>query len=172
MSGPRPSDSRTGALPRVTLYTDGSCLGNPGSGGWAAILVLDGTTHEKELSGGFSRTTNNRMEILAVVEGLRALRVPCRVSVLSDSQYVCHAVEKRWLAAWVARGWIKSDKKPVKNVDLWKRLMAQLSRHKVTFRWLRGHAGHTVNERCDELARSQAARGDLPPDPGFGASDL
>lgn len=156
----------------VTLYTDGSCLGNPGRGGWAAILTLDGTEYRREISGGCALTTNNRMEILSVIEGLRALKKPCAVTVHSDSQYVCNAIAKGWLRSWASRGWVKANKHPVKNVDLWQELMPLLERHRVTFHWLRGHAGHPENERCDLLARTQASRGDLPPDPGFSASCL
>lgn len=159
-------------MQRVTIHTDGSCLGNPGPGGWAAVLGLEGTEHRKELAGGFSLTTNNRMEIMAVLEALDALREPCAVELFTDSQYVCNSVEKRWLWAWQKKNWVKADKKPVKNVDLWQRLLPQLARHKVRFHWLRGHAGHAENERCDALARACAARRDLPPDPGFNPQDL
>ena len=151
----------------VTISTDGSCLGNPGPGGWAAILRLDGSSHRRELSGGARLTTNNRMELKAVLRALEALREPCAVALYTDSQYVCHAVAKGWLWGWKKKNWIKSDKKPVKNVDLWQRLPALLQRHDVTFHWLRGHAGHVENERCDELARGEAARSDLPEDTGF-----
>ncbi|MDO5483484.1 MAG: ribonuclease HI [Desulfovibrionaceae bacterium] len=154
-------------MKQVTIHTDGSCLGNPGPGGWAAVLCLDGSTHRKELAGGFARTTNNRMEILAVIKALDALREPCSVSLYTDSQYVRNAVEKRWLQSWQRQGWRKADKKPVKNVDLWQQLLPLLERHKVRFFWLRGHAGHAENERCDILAREQAGLTALPPDPGF-----
>lgn len=154
-------------MKNVTVYTDGSCLGNPGPGGWAAILQLDGSAHRRELSGGARLTTNNRMELRAVLQALEALREPCAVALYTDSQYVCHAVAKGWLWGWKKKNWIKSDKKPVKNVDLWQCLPALLQRHDVTFHWLRGHAGHAENERCDELARSEAARSDLPEDTGF-----
>lgn len=148
----------------VQIYTDGSCLGNPGPGGWGAILRCNGT--EKELSGGFSRTTNNRMEILAVLEGLSALKEPCAVDLYTDSQYVRNAVEKRWLANWQKNGWKTASKQPVKNRDLWERLLPLLKHHSVTFHWVRGHSGHAENERCDILARSQAERGGQPADPG------
>lgn len=159
-------------MKNVTIYTDGSCLGNPGPGGWAAILQLDGTEHRRELSGGARLTTNNRMELNAVLEALGTLREPCAVALYTDSQYVCHAVSKGWLRGWKKKNWIKSDKKPVKNVDLWRRLPALLQRHEVTFHWLRGHAGHAENERCDELARSVAARADLPEDAGFSPENV
>lgn len=154
-------------MKNVTIYTDGSCLGNPGPGGWAAILQLDGTAHRREISGGARLTTNNRMELTAVLEALGLLREPCAVALYTDSQYVCHAVSKGWLWGWKRKNWVKSDKKPVKNVDLWQRLPALLQRHDVAFHWLRGHAGHAENERCDELARGMAARPDLPDDAGF-----
>lgn len=149
----------------VTIHTDGSCLGNPGPGGWAAILRYNDT--EKEIGGGFAQTTNNRMEILAAVSGLALLREPCQVTVVTDSQYLRHAVEKRWLASWMKNGWQTSAKKPVKNKDLWLRLQEQLERHSVSFTWVKGHAGHAENERCDELARAWASRRNLPDDAGF-----
>ena len=152
---------------RVVIHTDGSCLGNPGPGGWAAVLCLENTEYRRELSGGFALTTNNRMEIIAVLEGLSALREPCEVALFADSQYVCNAVGKKWLHGWHAKNWIKSDKRPVKNADLWQKLLPLLSRHTVRFHWLLGHAGHEENERCDELARLCAARADLPPDMGY-----
>ena len=149
----------------VTIYTDGSCIGNPGPGGWAALLRFG--EHMRELSGGFRLTTNNRMEILAVINSLTTLKEPCQVSLYTDSQYVCNAVEKGWLASWRRNGWKTSAKKPVKNQDLWEQLIAQLTVHNVTFHWVRGHAGHTENERCDELARAQAMRPAQPEDEGF-----
>ena len=154
-------------MKHVIIYTDGSCLGNPGSGGWSAILTLKGSEARKEICGGFSHTTNNRMEILAAVNALALLTEPCEVTLHSDSQYLCNAVQKGWLASWIRHAWIKSDKKPVKNVDLWMRLVPLLKTHKVTFKWLRGHAGHAENERCDELARDCAARKELPEDAGY-----
>lgn len=149
-------------MKEVLVYTDGSCLGNPGPGGWAALLRFGG--HEKELSGGFSGTTNNRMEITAVLEALAALNQPCRVVLYTDSQYVRKAVEEKWLENWQRNGWRTSAKKPVKNQDLWQRLLPLLARHAVRFHWLRGHSGHPENERCDAAARMQAERADLPPD--------
>ena len=151
----------------VTIHTDGSCLGNPGPGGWAAVLRLDGEDYRKEYCGGFRLTTNNRMEILAVVEALGKLREPCAVELYTDSTYVRNSVEKRWIWAWQKKGWVKADKKPVLNVDLWQRLLPLLSMHTVRLHWLRGHAGHPENERCDALARAEAARPDLPPDSGY-----
>lgn len=154
-------------MKQITMYTDGSCLGNPGPGGWAAILRLDGTDTRKELCGGARLTTNNRMEMLSVIMALEALKEPCQVQLHTDSRYVCDAVNRGWLQGWRRRGWIKADRKPVKNVDLWERMLPLLERHQVEFHWLRGHAGHPENERCDELARTCAARPDLPEDGGF-----
>lgn len=154
-------------MKHVIIHTDGSCLGNPGPGGWAAVLTLEGSDARRELSGGFRRTTNNRMEIMAVLAALEALKEPCAVDLYTDSQYVRNAVEKGWLASWQKKNWLKADKKPVLNVDLWQRLVPLLERHEVHLHWLRGHAGHKENERCDELARAQAARPDLAPDEGF-----
>ncbi|MCH5182972.1 MAG: ribonuclease HI [Oscillospiraceae bacterium] len=134
----------------VELYTDGACSGNPGPGGYGAILVFGG--RERELSGGEQETTNNRMELMAAIVGLEALKEPCRVVLTSDSRYLVDAVEKKWLESWVKRGWKKADGKPALNVDLWQRLLVQLERHNVSFRWIKGHAGHPYNERCDELA--------------------
>ncbi len=149
-------------MKQVTIHTDGSCLGNPGPGGWAAILRFG--EREKELSGGFAGTTNNRMEITAVLEALAALTQPCAVDLFTDSQYVRKAVEDKWLDNWQRNGWLTSAKKPVKNRDLWERLLPLLKRHTVRFHWLRGHSGHPENERCDVLARAQASRKDLPVD--------
>ncbi len=154
-------------MQRVIIHTDGSCLGNPGPGGWAAVLALEDGTARKELSGGFRRTTNNRMEIMAAIAALEALKQPCAVELFTDSQYVRNAVEKGWLASWQKKNWVKADKKPVLNVDLWQRLVPLLEGHQVRLHWLRGHAGHPENERCDELARACAGAADLPPDPGM-----
>ena len=152
-------------MKKVTVFTDGSCLGNPGPGGWAAILRYG--DKERELSGGFAQTTNNRMEIVAAIEALSALTEVCEVELFTDSQYLRHAVEKKWLAAWLRNGWKTANRQPVKNQDLWIRLHALLSKHAVHFSWVRGHAGHVENERCDELARGWAGRSNLPPDTGF-----
>ena len=141
-------------MKHVNLYTDGACRGNPGRGGWSAILVYEGI--EKELCGGEAKTTNNRMELTAAIEGLRALKYPCEVTLCSDSKYLIDAIEKKWLISWKKRGWKKSDGSKVLNVDLWEMLEAELSRHKVEFVWVRGHNGHDYNERCDELATSYA----------------
>ncbi|MBW7850470.1 MAG: ribonuclease HI [Rhodospirillales bacterium] len=138
----------------VELFTDGACSGNPGPGGWGAILRYRGV--EKELSGGEAQTTNNRMELTAVIEGLNALTRPCRVAVYTDSQYVQKGISQ-WMAAWKARGWKTADKQPVKNEDLWRRLDEAASRHRVDWHWVRGHAGHPENERADALARKSLA---------------
>jgi ribonuclease HI len=138
----------------VTIYTDGACLGNPGPGGWSAILIYGKT--EKELTGGEELTTNNRMELMAVIEGLGALKEPCVVHVFSDSRYVVDAFQKRWLKEWELRGWRKADGKPVKNDDLWQRLLSHTSGHEVVFHHVSGHSGHEYNERCDRLAQATA----------------
>ena len=140
----------------VELFTDGACSGNPGPGGWGAILRYRG--HERELSGGDAHTTNNRMELSAVIAGLEQLKEPCAVTLTSDSKYVCDAITKGWARVWKKNGWRKSDKSPALNVDLWDRLLALLDTHEVTVVWVKGHAGHPENERCDKLATAEAAR--------------
>jgi ribonuclease HI len=142
------------AEPHVTIYTDGACSGNPGPGGWAAILIYG--DHEKELKGGEPVTTNNRMELMAAISGLEALTRPCVVDIHTDSQYLRNGI-MTWINRWKRNGWRTIDKKPVKNDDLWKRLDAALGRHRVTWHWVRGHAGHHVNERADRLARAGLA---------------
>ena len=134
----------------VTLYTDGACSGNPGPGGWGAILMYG--PHKKELSGGEPSTTNNRMELTAVIRGLEALNEPCAVELYSDSKYVIDALEKGWAKGWKARGWVKGDKKPALNPDLWEQLLALCDRHRVSLHWVKGHAANPYNNRCDELA--------------------
>ncbi|WP_294646426.1 ribonuclease HI [uncultured Aureimonas sp.] len=136
---------------RVDIFTDGACSGNPGPGGWGAILRFGDT--EKELSGGEQLTTNNRMELLAAIEGLGALKRPCSVHLHSDSQYLRDGITK-WIHGWKRNGWRTADKKPVKNAELWQRLDAERELHEVTFHWVRGHAGHAENERADALARA------------------
>ena len=135
----------------IDIFTDGACSGNPGPGGWGAILRANG--HEKELSGGEPATTNNRMEMMAVIEALRALKGSSTVTIHTDSRYVMDGAEK-WLKGWQAKGWKTADKKPVKNEDLWRALDAELKKHKISWRWVRGHDGHVENERADVLARS------------------
>ena len=137
----------------VTLYTDGACSGNPGPGGWGAILEYGGA--EKELSGGEDCTTNNRMELTAVIRGLEALKEPCTVELYSDSKYVIDALQKGWAKGWRARGWIKSDKKPALNPDLWQRLLELTEIHQVHCHWVKGHADNPKNNRCDQLAVEQ-----------------
>jgi ribonuclease HI len=145
--------------PKVELFCDGACLGNPGPGGWAYLLRFRAATavKEKEDAGGEAETTNNRMELLAAIRGLEALAKPCEVSLISDSQYVVKGITS-WLAGWKRAGWRKADKQPVLNADLWQLLDAQLQRHRVTATWVRGHAGHPENERVDELARNAAEK--------------
>lgn len=133
----------------VEIWTDGACKGNPGPGGWGVLLRAG--AHEKTLHGGEMQTTNNRMEILAVIQGLTILKKPCQVTIHTDSQYVMKGMTE-WLANWKRRGWITADKKPVKNADLWRQLDEQVQRHTVAWRWVRGHAGDPGNERADELA--------------------
>lgn len=146
----------------VTIFTDGSSRGNPGPGGYGVVLQFcdeRGTLHERELSQGYERTTNNRMELLAVIAGLEALKRPCRVTLYSDSQYVVNAFNQHWVEGWLKRGWKNAQKQPVKNIDLWQRLLAAKEPHSVEFVWVKGHAGHPENERCDALATA-AADGD------------
>lgn len=142
----------TASAPEIRIFTDGACSGNPGPGGYGIVLLAG--EHRKELAQGFRRTTNNRMELLAVIEGLKALRGPRRVEVWSDSKYVVEAIEKGWAKKWRSNGWRKADKKPALNADLWQELLALLDQHQVRFRWLRGHDGHSENERADQLAVS------------------
>lgn len=137
-------------MKKVEIYTDGACSGNPGPGGWGAILVYAG--HEKELCGGERETTNNRMELTAVIEALAALREPCEVTLTSDSKYVIDALVQGWAEGWRARGWRKADKSPALNSDLWARLLDLVRIHHMTYVWVKGHAGHPYNERCDRLA--------------------
>lgn len=136
-------------MKKVCIYTDGACSGNPGPGGWAAILSYNG--HERELSGGEPATTNNRMELIAAISALEALKEPCEVELWTDSQYLARAVNEGWLAGWKRRGWRRKEGE-LKNPELWQALDALLARHKVSFNWLKGHDGHEYNERCDALA--------------------
>ncbi len=157
--------TETQSCGNVAIYTDGSCLGNPGPGGWAAILVYG--EHRKELSGGMSPTTNNRMEVLAAIQGLESLTRPCEVTLSTDSRYLRDAVEKGWIKNWKRNGWKTAAKKDVKNRDLWMRLDDLLQNHKVRLDWIRGHDGHPENERCDVLAKTAASQSGLPKDPGY-----
>ncbi|WP_295766315.1 ribonuclease HI [uncultured Oscillibacter sp.] len=140
----------------VTIYTDGACSGNPGPGGWGAILIYGG--HEKELSGGEARTTNNRMELTGVIAALEALREPCVVELWSDSKYVIDALSKGWAKSWRAKGWVKSDKKPALNPDLWERLLDLTEIHTLHYHWVKGHAENAFNERCDAMAVAQSRK--------------
>ena len=137
----------------VTLYTDGACSGNPGPGGWGAILEFNGV--EKELCGGEEVTTNNRMELTAVIEGLKALKEPCIVELYSDSKYVIDALEKGWAVSWRAKGWKKADKKPALNPDLWEVLLELCEKHHLHYHWVKGHADNPKNNRCDQMAVAQ-----------------
>ena len=140
----------------VTIYTDGACSGNPGPGGWGAILSYNG--REKELSGGERQTTNNRMELTAVISALEALREPCAVELYSDSKYVIDALEKGWAESWRKKNWIKSDKKPALNPDLWERLLDLTAVHTMRYHWVKGHADNEYNNRCDALAVAERDR--------------
>lgn len=137
-------------MKHVEIYTDGACSGNPGPGGYGAILVYNG--REKELSGGEGQTTNNRMELMAVITALEALKEPCSVTLTTDSKYVSDGITQGWAESWQARGWKRSDGKPAMNPELWERLLSLLKIHSVEFVWVKGHAGHPYNERCDALA--------------------
>ena len=142
-------------MSKVEIYTDGACKGNPGPGGWGAILVWKGV--EKTLSGGEANTTNNRMELLGVINALEALKRPCEITLTTDSRYVVDGLEKGWAESWRKKGWKKSDGKPALNTDLWERLLSLVAIHKMTYVWVKGHAGHPENERCDKLATAKAA---------------
>ena len=143
-------------MKQVTIYTDGACSGNPGPGGWGAILEWNG--REKELSGGEAETTNNRMELSGVIFALSALKEPCAVDLYTDSKYVFDAVDKGWVYTWRKNGWRKADKKPALNVDLWERLLPLLGKHSVTWHWVKGHAENEKNNRCDALAVAQSKK--------------
>ena len=154
----------------VKIYTDGAARGNPdGPGGYGSILEYvdtKGELHVKEISQGYVRTTNNRMELMAVIAGLEALNRPCTVEIYSDSQYVVNAFNQHWVDGWIKKGWKRGKNEPVKNVDLWKRLLEAKSKHSVTFHWVKGHDGHPQNERCDELATTAADGTELIVDEG------
>ena len=157
------------ALKEVEVFTDGACRGNPGRGGFGVILRFG--SHRKELQGGFARTTNNRMELLAAIVGLEHLKQRCRVTVSSDSKYLVNAMTKGWLAKWKRLGWTRGHGKRLRNEDLWKRLDQACAAHVVTWQWVRGHAGHAENERCDELAVEAAEGDDLATDAGYLAEE-
>ena len=152
-------------MKNVVIYTDGACIGNPGRGGWGAVLLYDG--NRKELSGGHARTTNNRMEILAVIKGLESLPDKCNVTVISDSQYVVNAMSLGWVKRWASKKWMRNPKEPALNPDLWARLLKLCEHHQVEFQWVRGHAANRENERCDRLAVEAAQKPALSPDEGY-----
>lgn len=152
-------------MKHVMLYTDGACSNNPGPGGYGVVLVYD--SNRRELSGGFQRTTNNRMEIFAAIAGLEALKEPCRVTLTSDSQYLVNAIQKGWALKWKANGWMRNKKEKAINSDLWERLLKVCAIHDVHFEWVRGHAGHPENELCDELATAAARGPDKAIDAGY-----
>lgn len=142
-------------MKKIDVYTDGSCRKNPGPGGWGVVLVYNG--HEKELSGGEAETTNNRMELTAVIKALEAVKEPCHITLTSDSKYVIDALEKGWARSWQSKGWKRSDGSKALNPDLWEKLLALCEIHEIEFVWVKGHAGHPYNERCDELAQRESA---------------
>ena len=144
------------SLTKVEMFTDGACSGNPGPGGWGTILRSNGI--EKEMSGGEANTTNNRMELLAVINGLSALKRKCDVTIYTDSQYVVNGITKGWAQSWKENGWRKKDKKPALNADLWDMLLNLLSEHEYSFVWLKGHDGHPENERCDKMAVAESQK--------------
>ena len=143
-------------MKQVTIYTDGACSGNPGPGGWGAVLKYG--AHEKELSGGAAETTNNRMELTAVIEALKLLKEPCAVELYSDSKYVIDALEKRWVYGCTEKGWVKSDRKPALNVDLWEILLPLIAKHEVRCHWVKGHAENEYNNRCDAMAVAESQK--------------
>ncbi len=155
-------------MKRVIIHTDGGCKGNPGPGGFGVVMVCG--KHRKELSAGYRLTTNNRMELRAAIAALETLKEPCDVELHSDSKYLIDAIAKHWITGWKKRGWKTAAKQPVKNQDLWLRLLAVIADHKIDWRWVKGHAGHTENERCDELANLAIASVGLIEDVGFEAS--
>ena len=153
-------------MKEVTIYTDGACSGNPGAGGYGVVLMYGAA--KKELSEGYEKTTNNRMELLAVIKGLEALKEPCRVNLYSDSKYVVDAIEKGWVVKWKQNSWMRNKKERASNVDLWEQLLVMLAKHQVKFIWVKGHADNPWNERCDELARMAIQKGDLKEDENYG----
>lgn len=143
-------------MKKITIYTDGACSGNPGPGGWGAILEYKGV--RKEISGGEAETTNNRMELMGIIRALEQLKEPCDITFCSDSKYVMDGLSKGWAKGWRARGWKKADKSPALNPDLWTPLLEESEKHKITYHWLKGHAGHPENERCDRMAVEQSKK--------------
>ncbi len=153
---------------KVVIFTDGACKGNPGPGGYGALLRSG--RHRKEISAGYRLTTNNRMELLAAISALELLNTPCEVELHSDSKYLIDAISKRWIDGWKKHGWKTAGKQPVKNRDLWERLLAAMAPHKIKWQWVKGHAGHPENERCDELANAAVLGPRLLEDAGFQAA--
>ncbi len=152
-------------MKKVDIYTDGACSGNPGEGGYGIVMLYNGA--RKEVNKGFTLTTNNRMELLAVIDALNLLKEPCQVNLFSDSKYVVQAITDGWLVGWIQKNWKNSKKEPVKNIDLWKQLLPLLNKHEVEFIWVKGHADNIENERCDELARDAIKNSILNFDEGF-----
>lgn len=152
-------------MKEITIYTDGGARGNPGPGGHGAIVTFG--KHRKEVRGAFEHTTNNRMELMAAISALEILKEPCTVTLYSDSKYLVDAMVKNWLGGWKKKGWIKSDRKPVLNKDLWQRLDAVAGTHKITWKWVKGHAGNAMNERCDEIVHEAIDSGRLARDEGY-----
>lgn len=155
---------------KVTIYTDGASRGNPGPGGYGAVLEYvdtKGNLHTKELSQGYAVTTNNRMELMGVITALEALNRPCEVELFTDSKYIVDAFNQHWVDGWIKKGWKRGKNEPVKNIDLWQRLLKAKAPHKLTFNWVKGHAGHPQNERCDQLATDAADNGPLIEDRGY-----
>ncbi len=155
-------------MKEVTIYTDGACLGNPGPGGYGAVLQYG--AHKKELSAGFKLTTNNRMEMLACIVALKALKEPCKVTLHSDSKYVVDSITKGWAKRWQSKGWMRNAREKAINPDLWENLLTAISLHQVTFKWVKGHAGNPGNERCDQLATTAARESATETDHGYSAS--
>jgi ribonuclease HI len=155
-------------MKHVTIHTDGACKGNPGPGGWGAVLQFG--RHRKELSAGYRLTTNNRMELRAAISALELLSEPCQVDLYSDSKYLVQAINEKWIAGWKRRGWRKADNSEVKNRDLWVKIDGLCARHQIRWHWVKGHAGHDLNERCDQLANHAVANGPLGEDEGFDSS--
>lgn len=152
-------------MKEVEIYTDGACSGNPGQGGYGIVMMYNG--NRKEVNKGFTMTTNNRMELMAVIDALSLLKLSCKVRLFSDSKYVVSAIKEGWLIGWISKGWKNSKKEPVKNIDLWKQLLPLLDKHEVEFVWVKGHADNVENERCDELARLAIKNNNLNIDKGF-----
>ena len=152
-------------MKQVTIYTDGACKGNPGPGAYGAVMMFG--EHRKEISAGYKLTTNNRMELLAAITALELLQQPCKVDLHSDSKYLVQAINDNWIAGWQKKGWVNSKKEPVKNQDLWRKLLTVMEPHQISWHWVKGHAGNVENERCDELANEAVVADGLLDDEGF-----